>query len=162
MTGTTTPKAPSPRPATHDGAAGPASTVARYVARLDGLGSADVDRAGGKGANLGEMVGAGFPVPGGFVVLAASFRRALEPIRAEVVDLNEAALAAARARASGTTEDRLAAACLRLQAGIRGAGMPAEVAAGIRAEYGRLGPDASVAVRSSAVGRTAPTRPTPG
>jgi len=123
-----------------------------FVARLSSLGSGDEDRAGGKGANLGEMLAAGFPVPGGFVVLASSFRRAVEPSRAGIVTLNESALAAARERASGATEDLLAAACLRLQASIRDAGMPTEVADGIRAEYGRLGADASVAVRSSAVG----------
>ncbi|SOC49607.1 phosphoenolpyruvate synthase [Blastococcus aggregatus] len=151
MTDTTTSSSqpPSPRPPTHDA---PTTTASELVARLDALRSADVDRAGGKGANLGEMVGAGFPVPGGFVVLAASFRRALVATRAAVVDLNDAALEAARERASGATEDLLAAACSRLQASIREAGMPEEVARGIRDEYARLGPDASVAVRSSAVG----------
>ncbi len=34
--------------------------------------------AGGKGANLGELVRAGLPVPPGFVVTADAFRRALE------------------------------------------------------------------------------------
>ncbi|MEA3249506.1 MAG: PEP/pyruvate-binding domain-containing protein [Patescibacteria group bacterium] len=38
----------------------------------------DVDATGGKGASLGEMVGAGFPVPSGFVVTAAAFNRFLE------------------------------------------------------------------------------------
>ncbi|SFE87091.1 phosphoenolpyruvate synthase [Blastococcus tunisiensis] len=151
MTDTTTRPTPSPRSPALDSDASPPGAP-EYVARLDGLGTADVDRAGGKGANLGEMAGAGFPVPGGFVVLAASFRRALDPVRAAVVELNEAALAAARERASGATEDRLATACQRLQASIRQAGMPADVAEGIRAEYALLGPDAAVAVRSSAVG----------
>ena len=151
MTDTSTRQAPSPRPATDDAGPEPAA-AAEFVARLSRLGSDDVDRAGGKGANLGEMVGAGFPVPGGFVVLAASFRHALEAARARVTELNRAALDAARERASGATEDRLAAACLRLQASIREAGMPPDVAEDIRAEYAGLGPDASVAVRSSAVG----------
>ena len=151
MTDMTTRQAPSPRTATDDRGSAPA--VAReFVAPLSQLRAADVDRAGGKGANLGEMIWAGFPVPGGFVVLAASFRRAVEATRSHVADSNEQALAAARERASGATEDRLSDACLRLQADIRGAGMPRDVAEGIRAEYARLGPDASVAVRSSAVG----------
>lgn len=34
----------------------------------------DIDSVGGKGANLGEMTRAGFPVPGGFVVTVASYR----------------------------------------------------------------------------------------
>ena len=38
----------------------------------------DVGIAGGKGASLGEMSGAGIPVPPGFVVLAEAFDRFLE------------------------------------------------------------------------------------
>ena len=33
----------------------------------------DLDLAGGKGANLGELVPAGFPVPDGFVVSTAAY-----------------------------------------------------------------------------------------
>ena len=45
----------------------------------------DVDYAGGKGANLGELTAAGLPVPDGFVVGApayAAFLRADRPARA--------------------------------------------------------------------------------
>lgn len=42
----------------------------------------DVPRAGGKGANLGEMTRAGLPVPPGFVVTVDSFRRLLRAERA--------------------------------------------------------------------------------
>lgn len=149
MTDTTTSRVPGSRTAPDDGRPAPTDDL---VAPLDALRAADVDRAGGKGANLGELSGAGFPVPGGFVVLAGSFRRALEAERTAVAALNAAALAAARERASGATEDRLATACARLQAGIRSAGMPADVAAGIREQYAGLGSPAPVAVRSSAVG----------
>ncbi|KKW37888.1 MAG: Pyruvate phosphate dikinase, PEP/pyruvate binding domain protein [Candidatus Peribacteria bacterium GW2011_GWB1_54_5] len=38
----------------------------------------DVASVGGKGANLGEMVQAGFPVPGGFAVTVASYDVFLE------------------------------------------------------------------------------------
>ncbi|MFZ2189620.1 MAG: PEP/pyruvate-binding domain-containing protein [Candidatus Magasanikiibacteriota bacterium] len=38
----------------------------------------NVNQAGGKGASLGEMTGAGIPVPPGFVVLASAFDRFLE------------------------------------------------------------------------------------
>ncbi|GAA3162165.1 phosphoenolpyruvate synthase [Blastococcus jejuensis] len=130
-------------------AAGPAPDL---VADLAHLGADDVDRAGGKGANLGEMVRAGFPVPGGFVVLAESFRTAIAATRTEVAELNDAALGAARERASGATEDVLAVACRRLQDAVRRAGMPGTVAADVRAAYDLLGPDTPVAVRSSAVG----------
>jgi len=42
------------------------------------LGVDDVAWAGGKGANLGELTRAGFPVPGGFVVGADAYREFLE------------------------------------------------------------------------------------
>ena len=37
------------------------------------LGSHDVDFAGGKGANLGELTAAGLPVPPGFVIGAPAY-----------------------------------------------------------------------------------------
>ena len=49
----------------------------------------DVDLVGGKGANLGELTGAGLPVPPGFVVTAGAYRDAIEHsgIRSKLVDL---------------------------------------------------------------------------
>ena len=38
----------------------------------------DTAVVGGKGANLGEMAKAGFPVPGGFVVTAHAYRKFLK------------------------------------------------------------------------------------
>jgi pyruvate,water dikinase len=40
---------------------------------FEDLGKADVNKAGGKGANLGELVKAGLPVPGGFVITAQAY-----------------------------------------------------------------------------------------
>ena len=39
------------------------------VLPLENVGVADAQRVGGKAANLGELKRAGFPVPGGFIVL---------------------------------------------------------------------------------------------
>jgi rifampicin phosphotransferase len=46
----------------------------QFIRRLDELGRNDVDLAGGKGANLGELTRAGLPVPPGFVVTTAAYR----------------------------------------------------------------------------------------
>jgi pyruvate,water dikinase len=46
------------------------------VLPLHELGRRDLAVAGGKGANLGELVRAGFPVPAGFVVTTAAYDRA--------------------------------------------------------------------------------------
>ncbi|GAA4040785.1 PEP/pyruvate-binding domain-containing protein [Nonomuraea soli] len=43
------------------------------VAPLSAFGKHDLDRAGGKAANLGELVSHGFPVPGGFVVTTDAY-----------------------------------------------------------------------------------------
>ncbi len=43
------------------------------VRLFDDLSRSDVDFAGGKGANLGELTAAGFPVPPGFVVGAPAY-----------------------------------------------------------------------------------------
>lgn len=37
-----------------------------------------VATAGGKGSNLGELAGAGFPVPRGFVITADAYLHAME------------------------------------------------------------------------------------
>ena len=49
------------------------SARAGAVRRFEELSRADVDYAGGKGANLGEMTRAGLPVPPGFVVGAPAY-----------------------------------------------------------------------------------------
>jgi len=46
---------------------------AEVVLSFEQLGRSDVDRVGGKGANLGELTAAGFPVPPGFVISAPAY-----------------------------------------------------------------------------------------
>ncbi|MFB6092589.1 MAG: phosphoenolpyruvate synthase [Haloquadratum sp.] len=48
------------------------------VVWLDDVRSADVDSVGGKAASLGELTGAGLPVPSGFVVTAGTYREFIE------------------------------------------------------------------------------------
>jgi pyruvate,water dikinase len=130
-----------------------AGTPAGRLRRFADLRLADDVVAGGKGANLGEMRGAGFPVPDGFVVLAGGLRYALATAGrdGEVARLHEAALAAARERESDGG-NRLAESCRRVQDLVLATGMPDDLAEELRAEYRRLGDDPPVAVRSSAVG----------
>ena len=45
-----------------------------YVNPLHMITHKDLSSAGGKGANLGEMINAGLPVPNGFVVLTSAYR----------------------------------------------------------------------------------------
>ncbi|WP_218030112.1 phosphoenolpyruvate synthase [Pseudonocardia hydrocarbonoxydans] len=123
------------------------------VRDLADLTAADLQEVGGKAANLGELLGAGFPVPPGFVVPAAEHLAALwhAGIDADVARSHGAALAAA-------TDDpqALAGLCARTADLARTAPVPPTLEAAVRAAYGRL-PDPGergtvVAVRSSAVG----------
>ena len=45
------------------------------VVSLETLRRNDLDRGGGKGANLGELISVGLPVPPGFCVTTAAYRR---------------------------------------------------------------------------------------
>ncbi len=47
----------------------------QYVMLLENTSKEDLSRVGGKGANLGEMVKASLPVPGGFVVLTGAYEK---------------------------------------------------------------------------------------
>jgi pyruvate, water dikinase len=113
---------------------------------LEDVGQTDVALVGGKGANLGELTRAGFPVPPGFVVTAAAYVRAMKE-----GDRRDALLH----RASSVDVDdptALAEAARDLQESVRRAGMPDDLRRAIVGAYRHLGADepVAVAVRSSA------------
>ncbi len=101
------------------------------VRSLDELTAADLPEAGGKGANLGELRRASFPVPDGFVITTAAYALAAE--------------------AAGVTGETPANARLRLAA----SPVPAGIADAVREAYRSLGANA-VAVRSSATAEDLP------
>jgi rifampicin phosphotransferase len=109
----------------------------KTVAPLGDLGRDDVATAGGKAANLGELVRAGFPVPNGFVVTTEAYATAIQPL-----DLNIPERIAAGEAAS-------------IRADIEGAPMPAELRTEIANAYAALG-TVPVAVRSSATAEDLP------
>src|SRR5574341_1505765 len=78
----------------------------------------DVGRAGGKGANLGELTDAGLPVPEGFVITAGAYLAAIDEagVRAELRD--------AAASADPDDPDALAAVAQHLRELVTKAGMP--------------------------------------
>ena len=104
----------------------------------------DVASVGGKGANLGELTGAGFAVPPGFVVTADAYLRALDAVgaradlrrRVDAVDVDDPAA--------------LAAVATYCQDHVRAAGVPDPVRREVLAAYAQLGEAERVAVRSSA------------
>ena len=106
------------------------------VVDLGELRTGDLARAGGKAVNLGELIAAGLPVPGGFCVTTEAYARA-----AADVDPSDPA------HARGL---------------LRTAPVPGDVAEAVTAAYRALGTDGSgaavpVAVRSSATAEDLPT-----
>ena len=104
----------------------------------------DVPRAGGKGANLGELTHAGLPVPPGFVVTAGAYLDAME--RGGVRTLFQQVLDNADLDAT----DSLVAASAGVQELVRSAGMPDDLRQVVVDAYAHLGDEPRVAVRSSA------------
>src|SRR5215213_2482619 len=102
------------------------------VVDLDQLDARDLDRGGGKAANLGELLRAGFPVPPGFVITTAAYDF--------VVRTNNLQHDIDTALQFGTAQVR---------AGFEQAMIPPDVEQAIGEAYRRLG-EGSVAVRSSA------------
>lgn len=113
----------------------------------------DVALVGGKGANLGEMTQAGFPVPAGFCLTSASYRRVIEEnhledkIRALLKDLD-----VENQRALNRAADQI-------QRLIVKADIPADLVKQVFQFYRRLKPGQKqplVAVRSSATAEDLP------
>ncbi|GJF02445.1 phosphoenolpyruvate synthase [Pseudonocardia sp. D17] len=112
----------------------------------------DAAQVGGKAAQLGELLGAGFPVPDGFVVPATAYLAAMDAggVRAEIAALHEEALR--HAGAEDGNEER----CARMAYLVREAGPGTVLAGRVARAYAALAGDApgpvTVAVRSSAIG----------
>jgi pyruvate, water dikinase len=115
--------------------------------RFEDLSRDDVDYAGGKGANLGEMSAAGLPVPPGFVVGASSY--ALFCDTGGLRDRIEETLSAVDVDDTAGLEQ----ATKEVRAMVEAEPVPDEVASDIRDAYLELAGervDPPVAVRSSA------------
>jgi pyruvate,water dikinase len=105
------------------------------VSALSTVGRTDLAAAGGKGANLGELVTAGFPVPGGFVVTTEAY---------------EAVVRSADLRVDEPGDDGAV-----LRAAFAAVAVPDGIRAAIAGAYAELG-GGPVAVRSSATAEDLP------
>jgi rifampicin phosphotransferase len=118
-----------------------------FIKQFDEIGRDDIDEAGGKGANLGELTRAGLPVPSGFVVVTEAYR----------AYVTEHQLAERIATLAVPTDDP--GGYDDASAQIR-ALFTNKVSDSLRAEiaeaYTALGEDAPVAVRSSATAEDLP------
>ncbi|MGN1186445.1 MAG: PEP/pyruvate-binding domain-containing protein, partial [Methanobrevibacter wolinii] len=62
-----------------------------YVAKFEKISKDDIDIAGGKGANLGELTQAGIPVPPGFVITSKTYEKFMNDteINTTIMDILE-------------------------------------------------------------------------
>jgi len=110
---------------------------------------------GGKGASLGEMTGAGLPVPPGFALTTAAFRASKEQagldaelaVHLDGLDTNDTNMVSER--------------CSEIRRAIEGMAMPSAVEDDLRSAYATLclesnTDDVPVAVRSSATSEDSP------
>ena len=119
-----------------------------YVRDISTLRLTDAEEAGGKGANMGELVAANLPVPPGFVLMRECY---LDSMRAGGVDAELSSLHCEALRTVADTSN-LSELCERLQGLVQKAGIADAVRDPLLAAYRGLGPDVVVAVRSSATG----------
>ena len=118
--------------------------MTRSILGLHEVRAHDAAFAGGKAANLGELLGKGFPVPAGFVVSSSAYVRFLERLDME-----------GELRGMGDApRSELPQRCASVRARIEATDLPPALSAEILAAHARLtgtrGPDVLCAVRSSA------------
>lgn len=126
------------------------ATKPEFVLWFHEIDKEDVDRVGGKGANLGEMTKSGFPVPGGFVVTSSAYKHMIavnnleDKIKAILKNL-DVENSTALNRASRQVQDL-----------IERSPFPKEIEDSVFAAYDKLGGNPWVAVRSSATAEDLP------
>lgn len=108
----------------------------------------DLPLVGGKGANLGEMTHAGFPIPAGFCLTTTAFEQFLAncPEIPQLYDLLDTVNDLETARKVGQT----------VRQTLLEVPMPQEVMEAVKQEWQKLGDDEAYAVRSSATAEDLP------
>ena len=115
------------------------------VVDLVDIGPGDLAAVGGKALNLGRLLRAGLPVPRGFCVTTAAYRRT---VGTSVDDTLE--------RLDTAGPDGRPDLAAQIRQIVESAPVPDDLVAAITSRYESLGPDASVAVRSSATAEDLP------
>jgi len=131
--------------------------MAIYIKNLSELNKDSLPEAGGKGANLGELIRTGLPVPSGFVVTTGAYRAHLEESR-----LRER-IAVRLENLKGQNAAAIMSASNDISSWIEQAPMPVKVREGVSSAFENLSEELRprtrllVAVRSSATAEDLPT-----
>ncbi|MCP4357928.1 MAG: hypothetical protein GY796_07935, partial [Chloroflexi bacterium] len=120
-----------------------------YTIPFSQLNKTNIPVAGGKGANLGEMTTAGFPVPGGFVLTTAAYDAFVQAhgLQQQIVELAHT-VSADDPQSSETASEQIKQLFL-------GAELPEDIVTAVMAADADLG-EVAVAVRSSATAEDLP------
>lgn len=121
-----------------------------FILPFSAISAADLPHVGGKGANLGEMTGAGFPVPPGFCVTTEAFERFLE-----ASGIAENIYAALEILASNNL-DEVRRVGQEVRERLIQLPIPLEVEQALLAAWEKEGADYAYAVRSSATAEDLP------
>ena len=116
------------------------------VIDLDRLDAGQIPLVGGKAANLGELINAGFTVPGGFCVATPAYAQA-----ATAAGLDDVLDGSHAATPGAVTLGEAA------RAALLSTPVPDDVAAAVAEAYAELGENVPVAVRSSATAEDLPS-----
>ncbi|AET68072.1 phosphoenolpyruvate synthase/pyruvate phosphate dikinase [Desulfosporosinus orientis DSM 765] len=114
----------------------------KFVRLLQELTRKDLSLAGGKGANLGELVLAGMKVPKGFVLTVEGYRHCITKVRLPKINVHDL--------------PTLEAVTSKIQMEIENASLPEEVMLEVFKTYRKMG-SPTVAVRSSATTEDLPS-----
>lgn len=121
-----------------------------YVVWFKDVGHDDIPLVGGKGANLGEMTRAGFPVPNGFVVTSPAYFYFLDHnhLREKIREMLHGLDVRRTAELTRVSQ--------QIRKLVNQAPVPEDLAMLVMKTYLKLGKDALVAVRSSATAEDLP------
>lgn len=121
-----------------------------YIIPFSQIEKSRIATAGGKGANLGELTAAGFPVPHGFVLTTVAYDEFVKThnLQQQIVELARAVSADVPQSSEETSQ--------KIKQLFVEADVPAEIVAAVTTAYQELG-GMPVAVRSSATAEDLPT-----
>ena len=122
-----------------------------YIRTLDSLNHKDGDIVGGKNANLGELLNAGLPVPGGFAITTAAYKELVIETESknQIHDLLN--------NLDMDDFDSINSCSAQIRELIEKIPLPESIISEIQSSYRSLGDDAEVAVRSSATAEDLPS-----
>ena len=122
-----------------------------YIRTLDSLNHKDGDIVGGKNANLGELLNAGLPVPGGFAITTAAYKELVIETESknQIHDLLN--------NLDMDDFDSINSCSAQIRELIEKIPLPEALISEIQSSYRSLGDDVEVAVRSSATAEDLPS-----